>query len=314
MMKKVKSLLLLLFLLLVSHRGHAQQEATFAQFMFAHQLLNPAYVGAKSYTNLTALHRDQWVGFEGAPVTQALAVNGRIKGRKLGWGLSVLNDNIGPVVNTSVSLDAAYHLQINEAGHQLAVGVKIGAQNYNIDTSMIQTITPGDAAFVMGDSGELIPNVGFGVYYHHTRFYVGFSIPRLLNSDLYEVSRHAYMICGAIFNLTTDWSIKPSILLKQSEGSPLGYDFSTLLVYSKRFWLGPRLRSALEAPLPDSEFGGSYGLLGGVHLSPNWSVGYAYNTGLGDLSPSFNSGSHEIMIRFDFNVRDLSTLRSPRIF
>lgn len=314
MINKVKSFLLLLLLLIMSRWGHAQQEATFAQFMFAHQLLNPAYVGAKPYTNLTALHRDQWVGFEGAPVTQALAVNGRIRGKKLGWGLSVLNDNIGPVINTSVSLDAAYHLQINNAGHQLAVGVKIGTQNYNIDASMIQTITPGDTAFVMGDNGELIPNVGFGLYYHHTRFYVGFSIPRLLNSDLYEVSRHAYMIGGGIFNLTTDWSIKPSILIKQSEGSPIGYDFSTLLVYSKRFWLGPRLRSALEAPFPDSRFGGSYGVLGGVHLSPNWSVGYAYNTGLGDLSPNFSSGTHEIMIRFDFNVRDLSTLRSPRIF
>ena len=314
MINNVKSFLLLLLLLIMSRSGHAQQEATFSQFMFAHQLLNPAYVGAKSYTNLTALHRDQWVGFEGAPVIQALAVNGRIRGKRLGWGLSVLNDNIGPVINTSVSLDAAYHLQINNAGHQLAVGVKIGTHNYNIDASMIQTITPGDTAFVMEDSGELIPNVGFGVYYHHTRFYLGLSIPRLLNSDLYEVSRHAYMISGGIFNLTTDWSIKPSILIKQSEGSPLGYDFSTLLVYSKRFWLGPRLRSALEAPFPDSRFGGSYGVLGGVHLSPNWSVGYAYNTGLGDLSPSFSSGTHEIMLRFDFNVRDLSTLRSPRIF
>ena len=314
MINKVKSFLLLLLLLIMSGSGHAQQEATFSQFMFAHQLLNPAYVGAKSYTNLTALHRDQWVGFEGAPVIQALAMNGRIRGKRLGWGLSVLNDNIGTVINTSVSLDAAYHLQINNAGHQLAVGVKIGTQNFNIDASMIQTITPGDTAFVIGDNGELIPNVGFGLYYHHTRFYVGFSIPRLLNSDLYEVSRHAYMISGGIFNLTTDWSIKPSILIKQSEGSPLGYDFSTLLVYSKRFWLGPRLRSALEAPFPDSRFGGSYGVLGGVHLSPNWSVGYAYNTGLGDLSPSFSSGTHEIMLRFDFNVRDLSTLRSPRIF
>jgi len=314
MKRLLKSVVTLSLLWLNSHWTFAQQEATFSQFMFAHQLLNPAYAGAKDYTNLTALHRAQWVGFEGAPVTQALALNGQFKSEKLGWGLSVLNDKIGPIENTTASLDAAYHLVLNDKGHRLAVGVKIGSQNYTINSGMIQTLDPGDQAFVLEENADLLLNVGFGLYYHTPKFYLGFSLPRLLDNDRYEVSRHAYVISGGIFSLTKDWSIKPSLLIKQAEGSPMGYDFSALLVYSKQFWIGPQIRSAIESPLPNSNLGGAYGLLGGVHLSPNWSVGYAYSTGLGDLNSTFSSGTHEIMIRFEFNSKGESTVRSPRIF
>ena len=291
-----------------------QQEATFSQYMFGHQLLNPAYAGAKQYTHAAALHRAQWLGFEGAPVTQALAVNGRINEKKLGWGLSVMNDQIGPIVNTAVTIDASYHLTLNDQGHQLALGLKLGGHNYNINSDMIQTLTPGDAAFVGTSDFELLPNIGFGVYYYRPRFYIGISIPRMLNNDRYAVSRHGYLIAGALIPVNNQWSVKPSVVFKQSEGSPMGYDLSALVVYDNRFWLGPQLRSAVESPFPNTRLGGAYGMLGGIHINPNWSVGYAYSTGLGDLNSSFNAGTHEILLRFDFNLKTLVELRSPRIF
>ena len=314
MKRGLKSIVIFSLLCLLSYGIRAQQEATFSQFMFTHQLLNPAYVGAKDYTNLTALHRAQWVGFEGAPTVQALALNGPLKNKNLAWGLSVLNDKIGPIDNTTISVDGAYHLVLNAKGHRLAAGLKIGTQNYAINQGMIQTLNPGDQAFVFEENADLLLNIGFGFYYYTPTFYLGFSLPSLLDNDRYEVSRHAYLISGGIFSLNKDWSIKPSVLFKQAEGAPVGYDFSTLLVYSKQFWIGPQIRSTIDSLLPNSNLGGAYGLLGGVHLSPNWSVGYAYSTGLGDLNANFNSGTHEIMIRFDFARKTESTLRSPRIF
>lgn len=291
-----------------------QQEATFSQFMFAHQLLNPAYVGSKGYTNATALHRAQWLGFEGAPVTQAMVINGRVSNKKLGWGIHLLNDKIGPIVNTTFNIDGAYHLVLNDKGHQLAVGIKVGIHNYNINTDLIQTLTPGDMAFDIWTDIETLPNIGFGLYYHQPKFYMGLSIPRMLDNDRYQVSRHGYFVVGGLIDLAQPWTIKPSILFKQSEGSPMGYDLSALLIYEDRFWLGPQIRSAVESPLPNNRLGGAYGMMGGVHLNSNWSVGYAYSSGIGDLNAAFGAGTHEIILRLDFNKKDLAELRSPRIF
>lgn len=297
-----------------SFRGFSQQEATFSQFMFAHQLLNPAYVGSKMYTNATALHRAQWLGFEGAPVTQALAVNGRVQDKQLGWGVHVLNDKIGPIVNTVFNIDGAYHLTLNEKGHQLALGVKMGIHNYNLNADLIRTLTPGDVAFDIGTNFDILPNIGFGLYYHQPKFYMGFSIPRMLSNNRYQISRHGYLVMGGMLSITPAWTIKPNILFKQSEGSPMGFDFSALLIYEDRFWLGPQVRSAVESLFPNDRLGGAYGMMGGIHLNANWSVGYAYSTGLGDLNAAFNAGTHEIILRFDFNIKDLAALRSPRIF
>jgi len=79
----------------------AQQEAQFSHYSFNTQSINPAYAGSRDALTVTALHRSQWVGFEGAPTTQTLTAHTPILNDKLGIGLSVLNDKIGPTNNTS---------------------------------------------------------------------------------------------------------------------------------------------------------------------------------------------------------------------
>ncbi|MGC6422678.1 MAG: type IX secretion system membrane protein PorP/SprF [Flavobacteriaceae bacterium] len=296
------------------YKASAQQEVTFSQYMFANQLLNPAYVGTKKYVNATALNRIQWVGFEGAPNTQALALNGRVKRKNLGWGVSIVNDQIGPVVNTMLDIDASYHLRLNSKNHQLALGVKFGTYNYGINSALIQTLLPSDNAFIDNMNIKLQPNIGFGIYYHQERFYAGFSIPRLLDNEFYNVSPHGYLLAGGYFSIADQWDVKPSMLIKQSRGSSMGYDLSVLFVFEDNFWLGPQYRSSVETIIPNTKMGGSYGLLGGVHINSNWSIGYSYNTGLGNLISSFNSGTHELILRFDFNMKSVLELRSPRIF
>ena len=82
----------------------SQQEASFSQYMFNQQLINPAYVGAQSYTQLSILNHSQWLNIEGAPETQALSVGTKLS-KKIGIGFSAFNDRIGPARNTSSSIE-----------------------------------------------------------------------------------------------------------------------------------------------------------------------------------------------------------------
>jgi type IX secretion system PorP/SprF family membrane protein len=83
--------------------------------MFNHQSLNPGYSGSKEYTNFTILHRSQWLNFEGAPESQAFTFNHKMTSKNIGFGLSGVNDKIGPMTSSRVALDLAYHLELEKA-------------------------------------------------------------------------------------------------------------------------------------------------------------------------------------------------------
>ena len=94
--------------------SRAQQNAQFTQYMFNGLAINPAYTGMDEALNVTFLNRSQWVGVDGAPVTQTLTAHTLFSKSKLGIGLSLLNDKIGVHRNQKVAGSAAYHLAFPE--------------------------------------------------------------------------------------------------------------------------------------------------------------------------------------------------------
>lgn len=65
-MKKIIVVFAFLCLSLISY---AQQDSQFTQYMYNTINVNPAYAGSRESMNIFALHRTQWVGLDGAPVT-----------------------------------------------------------------------------------------------------------------------------------------------------------------------------------------------------------------------------------------------------
>ena len=61
------------FFIFIYSLASGQQEATFSQYMFNQQIINPAYAGAQDYTQITLLNHSQWISIEGAPQSQALS-------------------------------------------------------------------------------------------------------------------------------------------------------------------------------------------------------------------------------------------------
>ncbi|MEK9603626.1 MAG: PorP/SprF family type IX secretion system membrane protein [Flavobacteriaceae bacterium] len=289
-----------------------QQELTFSQYMFNHQSLNPAYVGSKDYTHFTILHRTQWLNFEGAPESQTFTFNHKMTPKNFGFGLTGVNDKIGPMNSSRVALDLAYHLPINEAF--LAIGIKLGLTNFDFDENMIQTTESNDTAFTFDQEGKFQPNIGFGIYYHRPRWYAGLSIPWFIENEDLNLQQHYYGILGGLLNFSNDIQAKPSVLIKHTRGSDFSYDLSLLALYKEIFWIGPQVRSTLNKGLPNTSFGGGFGIIAGLHLNKSISLGYSYNTSsLGDLI-SVNHATHEVMLRFDLIPSVKTMLRSPRIF
>ena len=89
----------------------AQQDAQFTQYMYNTINVNPAYAGSRGALSMFALHRTQWVGLDGAPVTNTVSVNTPLNNSNLGLGVSLVNDKIGPTTENSISADLSYTIQ-----------------------------------------------------------------------------------------------------------------------------------------------------------------------------------------------------------
>ena len=186
----MKKLYLFLWISSLTFMVNAQQESSFSHYMYNHQAVNPGYVGARGVANFTSVLRSQWTGIEGAPLTQTLSYSGPVSAKNVGFGLSVINDKIGPISTTSFNIDLAYHLRLNRNNHRLAVGLKAGVLNYFLNPDMINTFTPNDQAFILDQERKLLPNIGFGFYYYTPKFYLGAAIPQMIAHEDYQLERH----------------------------------------------------------------------------------------------------------------------------
>ena len=107
----MKTKFLFFALLLTGFAGFAQQDAQYTQYMYNTININPAYAGSRGVMSIFGLHRTQWVGLDGAPVTNAVSLNKPINNSKLGIGLSFVNDRIGPTDENTISADISYTVQ-----------------------------------------------------------------------------------------------------------------------------------------------------------------------------------------------------------
>ena len=310
----MKKLILIALISLATFDLSAQQEAMFTHYSFNTLAVNSGYAGSRDALTVTGLHRSQWINFPGAPVTQTITVHAPVANEKLGLGLSLLRDQIGPTTQTGINADFAYKIQVGEKG-KLAFGLKAGLNmRSNKLLSEVSTTDGGDNAFQNDIQTDLLPNFGFGLYYSTPTFYVGLSTPRLLENNLDEGTtssiasreqRHYYFIGGAVFPLNESGSVKlrPTTFFKLTSGAPAQLDLTALFYFQDRYWVGPMFRTTDAA-----------GVLAGLNITDQFSMGYSFDWSFGNQTAAYNAGSHELMLRYDFIFKDKGSILSPRYF
>ena len=285
----------------------AQQDAQYTQYMYNTINVNPAYAGSRGVMSIFGLHRTQWVGLDGAPVTNAASINTPINNSNLGVGLSFVNDKIGPTNENAISADVSYTVKTSET-FKLSFGVKGTANLFNLDVNKLNPQDAGDPQFQNLDN-TFTPNIGAGVYYHSDKMYVGLSVPNFFETKRYsdnDVALNAermnfYLIAGYVFDLTYNLKFKPALLTKAVEGAPLQVDVSANFLYNDKFMLGAAWRwdAAVSA-------------MAGFQITDGLFIGYGYDHETTRLR-RFNSGSHEIFLRFEL-FKKHSKIVSPRFF
>lgn len=309
MLIKIQRLVLLGCLYWVAFTSYGQQDAQYTQYMYNTINVNPAYAGSRETLSVFGMYRTQWVGLDGAPDTGVFSLHAPV-GDKVGLGLGVINDRIGVSDETSVSGDFSYTLQLTDDGrYKLALGLKATAHVLNVDYSKLNWYNPNDPLNV-NINNRFSPNIGAGAYFYSDKFYVGLSVPNILETKHYDDNEveslarerfHSYLITGYVFDLTYDIKFKPAVLAKAVEGAPLQVDVTGNFLFNERFTLGVAWRW-------DAAISG----LAGFQINQNWFVGYAYDAETTKLA-NYNSGSHEIFLRYEFFNRSKSMV-SPRFF
>jgi type IX secretion system PorP/SprF family membrane protein len=302
-MKKIIVLIALLFIGLVSN---AQQDAQFTQYMYNTININPGYAGSKGALSVFVLHRTQWVGLDGAPVTNAVSINTPINESNLGLGISLVNDKIGPTSENAFSADLSYSIQTSE-DWKMSFGLKATANLFSLDDTKL---TPKQAADPsLQNYSKFSPNIGAGVYFHSSKAYVGLSIPNFIETNtyndndvkIYKEKMNYYLIAGYVFDLNDQVKFKPALLTKMVTGAPLQVDVSSNFMFFDKFTVGLAYRwsAALSGMV-------------GFQLSDAIYVGYGYDKETTTLQ-HYNSGSHEIFLRYEI-FKTNKKITSPRFF
>ena len=114
----------------------AQQDARYSQYMFNMMPVNPGYAGSREAVTFLFAHRNQWSGIEdGAPVTSSLAIHSPLRKGSMGLGLELLQDRIGPKINTAFL--ATYSYKVRVGSGKLSFGLRGGLYNYLFDWNKI---------------------------------------------------------------------------------------------------------------------------------------------------------------------------------
>lgn len=312
-----KFLALLFLLFLYFGDINAQQDAQYTQYMFNTMSVNPAYAGSRGQLSVAALYRAQWVGLDGAPTSQTLNLHSPIRNSKLGYGVSIVNDEIGDGVVQETYFDAviSYTIDVSREG-KLSFGLKAGGNLLNLDFNQLRNF---DVEPVNSDNIEnrFSPNVGLGMYYHSNKFYAGLSAPNLLQTEHFDNSQrdansvqflsqeriNFYFITGYVFDLNGNLKFKPALLTKVVGGAPLQLDLSANFMFNEKFTFGAAYRwdAALSAMV-------------GFQISDQFMLGLAYDKETTELGGTqFNDGSFEVFLRFEL-VKSFQRLVSPRFF
>ncbi len=302
--------LFLFILLLLSSEISAQQDSQYTQYMYNTVAVNSGYAGSRGVTSIFLLHRNQWVGIDGAPVTNSFSINKPISKTNLGYGISIVNDRIGVSDNNTVSTDFSYSIPLAN-DYKLSFGLKTSLNWLSVDYTRLTIRDPNDVVLSEQNNidNQFSPNVGIGIYWHSPKNYIGISVPNFLETKRYEDNisstakdkMHIYLIAGRVFDINPDWQFKPALLTKLVQGAPLQVDFSANFLFNEKFTFGAayRLNAAVTG-------------LVGFQVSEAWQIGYAYDTDTSRLS-NYNSGSHEIFLRFEL-FNSYNKIVSPRFF
>ena len=302
----MRAFLIIIMLVLSWPVTSAQEKVLlYSHYTFNGLAINPAFSGSRDVMSINLSHRNQWVGFEGAPSYNIAGIHTPLKNTKMGLGLLVMNESIGLRKATGFYFNYAHRITLGRG--KLAMGLKGG-----VSAGKYDLIDLGNDDYVFSDklSSYLLPNFGLGMYYYTKKFYAGLSVPLILGyetSETGEVTAYHdfnkypyYLTAGVTIELATNWSLQPSGLVVYEKSGGVIADVGVMALYKDLFKAGASYRSKQAIVM-----------LMDIKITHQLRVGLAYDYGLNALN-EYNRNSFEVALEYNFGYQIKAA--NPTIF
>lgn len=276
--------------------ANAQQDPIVAQYHLNTSMINPAYSGLYNRFMINTNFRRQWNGLVGNPKSNFLSINSSVIENTVGAGLQFIQDEIGITTSTQANLLLSYQIELG-SNQLFSFGLQGGITSIEHDQEALTLRYLDDPDFPQVRQQSSSPNFGAGLALMSDYYYLGLSIPRLLNTQFDDgltsstiYKRHIYASGAFIKDITAMFKLKPGVLIKYVEGAPISFDLSASVLYNNRFWFGIFTR----------DFANQGALIQFI-LNDAYRLGYAIEipTG-GHIESSFIT--HEIVIGIDLSL------------
>ncbi len=321
----------LLAVFFVSFFAQAQQRPIYTQYILNNYIINPAVAGIENYWDVKASHRQQWVGLNGAPTTTYLTIQGplhksifdtrqdpnssHMEGENprghaywedysatdphAGIGLTIVNDETGPISRISVAGTFAYHIPLSGIT-SISGGISVGMQEIKLNTDKLDfgTDYPVDpAVYGSGYLNKLEPDISAGIWLYSRNYFLGVSAQNIVPStldfsnDTFKVQNgklipHLFLLAGYRLLITEDINFLPSIMLRYVNPLPAGFDLNGKVLYRDFLWAGASYR-----------FQDGFAAMVGLNISGTVNIGYSYDYTTSPLN-QVSYGTHEIVVGF----------------
>lgn len=302
----MKKILLFFCVVLSNLQSFAQPDAIYSQYMYNQFILNPAYAGSRDAMSALAMYRTRWVGIQDSPSTSTISLQSKLYPSNMAWGANIVADRLGPASNNLIGVTGAYHLKLNTG--KLAFGIRAGVYNRVLNGTKLDFRDATDPLFTGASISSTVASADFGLYYYTRQFYASFAVNHLGNRTFnfdaipdatFNLRPLLTFGLGYAFELNENLVLKPSLLLKKSDGFDANVDVNVSLLLYKKFWLGISLRNQT-----------TLNFLLDFNVTDFLRMGYSYDLFINSLNNASN-GAHEVFIGFDFGSKDIKTV-SPR--
>ena len=326
-----KYLFFAVLMLILGSSAVGQQDAMYTKYMFNPLPYNPAITGSTQALDMILLHRHQWFGIKGAPMTQTFSIHSPIKIGKNNENASVGgflgHDQIGVTRTFTGYATFSYRLRLNNPKRSrkiiyLNIGLSGGVANWSANYESLNLDDSNDPSFQNMTPNLVLPNFGAGLNLYSKMWYVGISAPKLWTNNMRtrmqnensalpiaQEYRHYYLTAGGAIEITENFVIRPSILIKNvglfvsrnnnnTVAAPTEFNIDLGFLLMRRFWVGVSFRSSVEAL---AGLGSSYDSIDfwlGMRLKNGIRFGLAYDYTLTNLQGP-GMGSYEVMLGYD---------------
>jgi len=270
------------------------------QYMSNMHTLNPAFVGMYDKAGFMVSTRKDYVSIAGATLNQQASYHTPIKDHESGWGINLINRNVGIEKQLSFTFDYSYQVRI-DMYYYLRFGIRAGILNYsnNLTDYHLYPDKIPDPEFLTDVKMQYMTVFGVGAVIFNDDYYISLSVPQMVNNTFKENRtgysslqefKTAYLTSGYLFKLPMSILIRPNILMVATVGKPVYFDLGALVYLPSNLQFGLNLRS-----------NGTTCLSGQYAFSNNIKIGFAADYAVFQDIRKFQLGTYEILVGYDFN-------------